>query len=163
MATSGGYPFSPFICLLAALVMIYPSLVPLDFGKLKISLKDHKLIFISLFFNFLISPALALLLGYVFLNENPNPLERSTDINTVPRDKETVKGYFGMIFDTIETPHNHQCGFIGRKLWVSHSTPSSNPWICCFEGLPKIHRGPMSQRSICPYPGSKTMMFESPW
>ena len=71
VATSGGYPFSPFICLLAALVMIYPSLVPLDFGKLKISLKDHKLIFISLFFNFLISPALALLLGYVFLNENP--------------------------------------------------------------------------------------------
>ncbi len=67
----GGYPFSPSICLLAALIMIYPSLVPLDFGKIKRSLKNYKLIIISLFINFIISPVIAIFLGYLFLQENP--------------------------------------------------------------------------------------------
>lgn len=67
----GGYAFSSAICLLAALVMIYPSLVPLDFTKLKHAHKDSKIIVISLFLNFVVSPAIALLLGYVFLQHEP--------------------------------------------------------------------------------------------
>ena len=39
----GGYPFSPLICLLAALVMIYPSLVPLSFGNLKQAVKKYNI------------------------------------------------------------------------------------------------------------------------
>lgn len=67
----GGYAFSPLICFLAALIMIYPSLVPLDFGRLKESLKNYNLILISLFINFIISPLLAVSIGYLFFQENP--------------------------------------------------------------------------------------------
>ncbi|HBP00660.1 MAG: Arsenical-resistance protein [Candidatus Moranbacteria bacterium GW2011_GWE1_49_15] len=67
----GGYGFSPLICLFAALVMIYPSLVPLSFDKVGASLKNYRIIAFSLFVNFIVSPAAAFVLGYVFLRENP--------------------------------------------------------------------------------------------
>jgi ACR3 family arsenite efflux pump ArsB len=68
----GGLTFSPLICLIAALIMIYPSLVPLDFSKTKQSLKQFKIIFLSFVINFILSPALAITLGYLFLPENPD-------------------------------------------------------------------------------------------
>jgi arsenite transporter len=67
----GGYPFSPLICLLAALVMIYPSLVPLSFGNLKQAVKKYNIIIISVFLNFVLAPLLAVLIGYIFLQNYP--------------------------------------------------------------------------------------------
>lgn len=67
----GGIGFSSSICLLAAFIMIYPSLVPLDFGKLKYLHRNVKIIVVSLALNFIVAPATALLLGYVFLQEYP--------------------------------------------------------------------------------------------
>ncbi len=66
-----GFTFTPLICLLAALIMIYPSLVPLSFDKLKKSLKNYYLIILSLVLNFVVSPALAWVIGYLFLRDNP--------------------------------------------------------------------------------------------
>lgn len=68
----GGYSFSPLICLLAALVMIYPSLVPLDFSKFRKSLKEYKIIIMSLLFNFLFLPFIAFFIGYIFLGDHPS-------------------------------------------------------------------------------------------
>lgn len=68
----GGYAFSPLICLLAAIIMIYPSLVSLSFDRLKEAKKQHKTIAISLFFNFIVSPLLAIVLGYLFLQSEPS-------------------------------------------------------------------------------------------
>jgi ACR3 family arsenite efflux pump ArsB len=69
---SGGYEFTATICLAAALIMIYPSLVPLDFSQLK-KIYQHKwLILLSLVLNFLILPALALLIGWLFLSQEPS-------------------------------------------------------------------------------------------
>ena len=67
----GGIGFSPLICLLAAFIMIYPSLVPLDFEKLKDVHKNLNIILVSLFLNFIVAPLLALFLGYVFLQNYP--------------------------------------------------------------------------------------------
>ncbi|MFA5994776.1 MAG: hypothetical protein WC823_07520 [Parcubacteria group bacterium] len=68
----GGYPFSSTICVVAALVMIYPSLVPLAFDKLPASLKQHyRIILLSVFMNFVILPALAYLIGAMFLEQEP--------------------------------------------------------------------------------------------
>lgn len=67
----GGIGFSSLICLLAAFIMIYPSLVPLDFEKLKYLHKNSKIILLSLLLNFIIAPVLALFLGYVFLQNYP--------------------------------------------------------------------------------------------
>jgi len=67
----GGIAFSSVICLLAALVMIYPSLLPLDFSELKTAHKNYKIISLTVFVNFIISPALAYLLATLFLSEYP--------------------------------------------------------------------------------------------
>lgn len=67
----GGIGFSSLICLLAAFIMIYPSLVPLDFGKLRYVHKNLNIILVSLFLNFFMAPAAALILGYVFLQNYP--------------------------------------------------------------------------------------------
>lgn len=67
----GGIAFSSLICLLAALVMIYPSLLPLDFLELKTVHKNYKIISLSVFVNFVVSPALAYLLASLFLNDYP--------------------------------------------------------------------------------------------
>ncbi len=67
----GGYQFSPLICLVAALVMIYPSLVPLSFDKIGEIKKHKKLIVISIFFNFLLAPMVAYFAGNLFLGEEP--------------------------------------------------------------------------------------------
>ncbi len=69
---TGGYEFNSAICLLAALAMIYPSLVPLDFEKIKEIGKHKKLIFLSLIVNFVIFPLLAVLIGRLFLLGEPN-------------------------------------------------------------------------------------------
>lgn len=67
----GGYPFNPLICLLAALIMIYPSLVPLSFDKLKEAIKRYDIILISVFLNFVLAPLLAVIIGYLFLSQDP--------------------------------------------------------------------------------------------
>ncbi len=66
-----GIEFTPLICLLAAFIMIYPSLVPLSFGKLKKITENYQLIFISILLNFILAPFFAWLLGYFFLKEYP--------------------------------------------------------------------------------------------
>lgn len=67
----GGYPFNPIICLFAALVMIYPSLIPLSFDKLGEAVKNYKVIVVSVFLNFVISPLAAVLIGFFFLKAEP--------------------------------------------------------------------------------------------
>ncbi|MBU4432036.1 hypothetical protein KKD60_02070, partial [Patescibacteria group bacterium] len=67
----GGIAFSSLICLLAALVMIYPSLLPLDFSELKTVHKNYKIISLTVLINFVISPALAYLFASLFLNNYP--------------------------------------------------------------------------------------------
>jgi len=67
----GGIAFSSLICLLAALVMIYPSLLPLDFSELKKVHRNYKIISLSVFVNFIISPLLAYILASIFLNDYP--------------------------------------------------------------------------------------------
>ncbi len=71
MKLTGGYAFSSVICFVAALIMIYPSLVPLAFGKFKEVPKNYKIIVLSLIFNFIISPLLATAIGYLFLRSYP--------------------------------------------------------------------------------------------
>ncbi len=66
----GGFAFSSIICLFAALVMIYPSLVPLQFDKLKYAHKNVGIISFSLFLNFIIAPLIAFIVGYIFLGDN---------------------------------------------------------------------------------------------
>jgi len=68
---TGGYDFNPAFCLLAALVMIYPSLVPLDFDKIKEVGNHKKLIALSIVINFIIAPLLATVLGWIFLAHEP--------------------------------------------------------------------------------------------
>jgi arsenite transporter len=67
----GGYPFDPLICLFAALIMIYPSLVPLSFDKLKGAIKRYDIILISVLLNFVLAPLLAVIIGYLFLSQEP--------------------------------------------------------------------------------------------
>ncbi len=67
----GGYTFSSSICVVAALVMIYPSLVPLAFDKLPASLKHYRIILLSVFMNFVILPGLAYLIGAMLLDQEP--------------------------------------------------------------------------------------------
>ncbi len=67
----GGWRFTPLICLLAALVMIYPSLVPLSFSGLK-ELKKHRwLLFLSTILNFIFGPLIAYLISGLFLADQP--------------------------------------------------------------------------------------------
>lgn len=68
---TGGYDFNPLFCLLAAFLMIYPSLVPLDFDKIKEISRHKKLILISIIINFLILPLFAIFVGWIFLSDNP--------------------------------------------------------------------------------------------
>lgn len=67
----GGYSFTPFVCLLAALIMIYPSLVPLSFERLGGALKKYKIIIASVLLNFVLAPFLAVIIGYFFLSDEP--------------------------------------------------------------------------------------------
>ncbi len=67
----GGFKFTPLICLLAALVMIYPSLVPLDFGKIGEVKKHWKIMLISVVLNFVVAPLAAYWASGLFLNDNP--------------------------------------------------------------------------------------------
>jgi ACR3 family arsenite efflux pump ArsB len=66
----GGIGFSSAVCFLAALIMIYPSLVPLEFEKLKDMHKNLGLIGISIILNFVVAPSIAFGLGYIFLQDN---------------------------------------------------------------------------------------------
>lgn len=68
---TGGLPFSPYLCVLAALIMIYPSLVPLPFDRLRFGFSAYREISLSLLVNFVASPALAWFLGAVFLADYP--------------------------------------------------------------------------------------------
>ncbi|MHB8903537.1 MAG: arsenic resistance protein [Patescibacteria group bacterium] len=71
LKVSGGYNFTPALCALAALIMIYPSLVPLDFDKIKEIGHYKKLIFLSIIINFLVAPILAVIIGWLFLSNEP--------------------------------------------------------------------------------------------
>lgn len=68
---TGGYNFTPAFCLLAALVMIYPSLVPLDFDRIKEIGSHKRLILLSIIINFIVSPSIAVVLGWFFLAQEP--------------------------------------------------------------------------------------------
>jgi len=68
---SGGIAFSPLLCVFAALVMIYPSLVPLPFHRLRSGFSAYREIGISLVVNFIVSPVLAYALGALFLADHP--------------------------------------------------------------------------------------------
>ncbi len=67
----GGFEFTSLICLLAALVMIYPSLVPLDFGKIGEVKKHWKIMLISVVLNFVLAPLVAYWVSGIFLIDNP--------------------------------------------------------------------------------------------
>jgi ACR3 family arsenite efflux pump ArsB len=67
----GGYEFTPLLCLLAALIMIFPSLVPLNFKGLGEIKKHRRNILLTIVLNFIAIPALAVLLGNVFLTGEP--------------------------------------------------------------------------------------------
>ncbi len=67
----GGFGFTSLICLLAALVMIYPSLVPLDFGKIGEVKKHWKIMLISVVLNFILAPLVAYWISGIFLIDNP--------------------------------------------------------------------------------------------
>jgi ACR3 family arsenite efflux pump ArsB len=69
---TGGITFTPLLCLAAALLMIYPSLVPLDFSKVAEVHKHKKIIITSLIVNFIVSPLLAVLIGWLFLAQSPS-------------------------------------------------------------------------------------------
>ncbi|NTW45850.1 MAG: hypothetical protein HGB18_02215 [Candidatus Moranbacteria bacterium] len=66
-----GFGFSALICLLAALVMIYPSLVPLSFDRLTEIVGHGRPVLFSLGLNFIVSPAIAYAIGSVFLSGFP--------------------------------------------------------------------------------------------
>lgn len=68
---TGGFAFSPLLCVVAALVMIYPSLVPLPFDRLRSGFSAYREIGHSLLVNFVVSPALAWGLGAFFLSDHP--------------------------------------------------------------------------------------------
>lgn len=67
----GGYAFTPVICFVAAIVMIYPSLVPLSFSKLPASLKQYRIIIASIIINFIVFPLFAYFVSGVFLEQEP--------------------------------------------------------------------------------------------
>ncbi len=67
----GGYKFTPIICLVAAIVMIYPSFVPLAFDKLPTSMKNYPAIIASIVVNFIVFPSLAYFIGGIFLEQEP--------------------------------------------------------------------------------------------
>ena len=79
----GGFEFSSSICFLAALIMITPSLIPLNFSFLRQSQKsiprkiysstkntDKKVIALSFVLNFMISPLIAFTIGKIFFSDN---------------------------------------------------------------------------------------------
>lgn len=67
----GGYKFTPLICLWAALLMIYPSLVPLPFEKIKNINQQRRLLFLSVILNFVVAPLVAYFVGGLFLPSEP--------------------------------------------------------------------------------------------
>lgn len=69
---TGGLIFTPLLCLAAALLMIYPSLVPLDFKRVALVGQHKKIIIISLLINFVVSPMLAVVIGWIFLAGEPS-------------------------------------------------------------------------------------------
>jgi ACR3 family arsenite efflux pump ArsB len=67
----GGIPFNLGICATASFLMIYPMFINLKVGDV-VEMKDHKrAVALSLFLNFLVSPALAWGLGRLFLADQP--------------------------------------------------------------------------------------------
>lgn len=66
-----GFPFDTSICVVAALLMIYPSLVSLPFERLSDAARNWKAVLASVVLNFLVSPAVAYVVGAVFLSEYP--------------------------------------------------------------------------------------------
>ena len=67
----GGYKFTPLICLVAAVIMIYPSLVPLSFSRIAEIKKYYNLLFLSIVLNFVFVPFVAYFLGASLLTDEP--------------------------------------------------------------------------------------------
>lgn len=67
----GGFKFTPVICLIAAIVMIYPSFVPLAFDKLPASMKNYSVIIASVVINFIVFPFFAYYIGGILLEQEP--------------------------------------------------------------------------------------------
>ncbi len=67
----GGFKFTPVICLIAAIVMIYPSFVPLTFDKLPAAMKNYPIIIASVVINFVVFPFFAYYIGGIFLEQEP--------------------------------------------------------------------------------------------
>jgi len=67
----GGFTFTSIICLVAAIVMIYPSFVPLAFDKLSSSIKNYPVIIASIVINFVVFPFFAYYIGGIFLEQEP--------------------------------------------------------------------------------------------
>ena len=67
----GGFKFTPVICLVAAIVMIYPSFVPLAFDKLSVAMKNYPVIIASIVINFVVFPFFAYYIGGIFLEQEP--------------------------------------------------------------------------------------------
>ncbi len=67
----GGFKFTPVICLIAAMVMIYPSFVPLTFDKLPAAMKNYPIIIASVVINFVVFPFFAYYIGGIFLEQEP--------------------------------------------------------------------------------------------
>lgn len=67
----GGIPFNLGVCAAASFLMIYPMFINLKIGDV-VEIKNHKgAVALSLFINFVVSPALAYALGRVFLADQP--------------------------------------------------------------------------------------------
>jgi ACR3 family arsenite efflux pump ArsB len=82
---NNGFAFSASICILAAFIMILPSLVPLHFTEIfnknnnnidekkdnnENKITDTKTIFLTIFLNFFLYPAIAFLISKIFFPEN---------------------------------------------------------------------------------------------
>jgi ACR3 family arsenite efflux pump ArsB len=83
---TGGLPFTTAICLAAALFIILPALLKIDFTKIKIVLKNKKkFIFISMVVNFLLWPAVAFALRWlIFRGQNPEILFGLLILSIIP-------------------------------------------------------------------------------
>lgn len=67
----GGIPFNIAICASASFLMIYPMFINLKIGDV-VEIKNYKAaVLLSLFINFILSPAIAYTLGKLFLGDQP--------------------------------------------------------------------------------------------
>lgn len=80
----GGIPFNIAICASASFLMIYPMFINLKIGDI-VEIKNFKsAVILSLFINFVVSPAFAYALGKIFLADQPYMALGLTLISLIP-------------------------------------------------------------------------------